>query len=135
MRAQAWALRRRRSPRGQRSGGGFTLVEVLVALGIAAISLTASLRATSTMMMNNEQMRSRLLAVWSAENQMALIRLEQRWPDVGLTRFDCPQAALALNCRQRVTQMPYREIRAVELEVFDAQGHRLARLVGFAKSN
>lgn len=135
MRTQPVTPRQRRSSRSQRSGRGFTLVEVLVALGIAAVSLTASLRATSAMMLNNEQMRARLLAVWSAENQLALIRLEQRWPDVGQTRFNCPQSSLPLECRQRVTQMPYREIRAVELEVFDAQGHRLARLVGFAKSN
>ena len=118
-----------------RRAAGFTLVEVLVALGVAAISLTASLRATGSMVNSNEEMRMRLLAVWSAENRMSQIRLEQQWPDAGVTEFPCPQANFTLICKQRVTQMPYKEIRGVELEVMAQDGHRVARLVGFAKAN
>jgi general secretion pathway protein I len=113
---------------------GFTLVEVLVALGVAAISLTASLKATSSMVVSNEELRMRLLGTWSAENRMAQIRLEKQWPDIGNTQFECDQANFKLNCKQKITAMPYREIRGVELEVFAADGHRIARLVGFAKS-
>lgn len=127
--------RLRRKPQGRAQSAGFTLVEVLVALGVAAISLTASLRATGSMVNSNEEMRMRLLAVWSAENRMAQIRLEQQWPDAGVTEFACPQANFVLTCKQRVTQMPYKEIRGVEIEVLTQNGHRVARLVGFAKAN
>jgi general secretion pathway protein I len=112
----------------------FTLVEVLVALGVAAISLTASLKATSSMVSSNEELRLRLLAVWSAENRMAQIRLEKQWPDIGNTQFSCDQANFKLQCKQKITAMPYKEIRGVELEVFSQEGQRVARLVGFAKS-
>jgi general secretion pathway protein I len=118
----------------KRSGFGFTLVEVLVALGVAAISLTASLKAVSSMVTSNEELRMRLLATWSAENRMAQIRLEKQWPDIGNTQFSCDQANFKLNCKQKITAMPYKEIRGVELEVFAQDGHRIARLVGFAKS-
>jgi general secretion pathway protein I len=113
---------------------GFTLVEVLVALGVAAISLTASLKATSSMVTSNEELRMRLVGTWSAENRMAQIRLEKQWPDIGSTQFSCDQANFKLNCKQKITAMPYKEIRGVELEVFAQDGHRIARLVGFAKS-
>jgi general secretion pathway protein I len=113
---------------------GFTLVEVLVALGVAAITLTASLKATGSMVNSNEALRQRLVATWSAENRMAQIRLEKQWPDIGNTQFSCDQANFKLQCKQKITAMPYKEIRGVELEVFAEDGHRVARLVGFAKS-
>ncbi len=131
MRRSNWRSSRRSSRPGSR---GFTLVEVLVALGVAAISLTASLKATSSMVTSNEELRMRLVGTWSAENRMAQIRLEKQWPDIGNTQFSCDQANFKLNCKQKITAMPYKEIRGVELEVFAEDGHRIARLVGFAKS-
>jgi general secretion pathway protein I len=124
-------VRRLNTPRRPK---GFTLVEVLVALGVAAISLTASLKATSSMVSSNEELRMRLVATWSAENRMAVIRLEKQWPDVGNTEFSCDQVNYKLLCKQKITAMPYKEIRGVELEVFAETGLRVARLVGFAKS-
>lgn len=128
---KAFALSKR-SVQSGRKQLGFTLVEILVALGVAAISLTASLKATSSMVVSNEELRMRLLATWSAENRLAQIRLEKQWPDVGNTQFACPQSNFELTCKQKITAMPYREIRGVELEVFATDGHRVARLVGFA---
>lgn len=112
--------------------GGFTLIEVLVALTIAAIALMAALRATTAMRNSSQDLRARTVAQWSAENRLAEIRVAGVFPALGVQRYDCSQGYVALQCVQDVkaTQSPF--FRQVEVSVLGADGHRLAQLVGFA---
>jgi general secretion pathway protein I len=122
----------------RRSPGGFTLIEVLVALTIAAVALIAALRATATLTQGAQDMRLRAYALWSAENRLATIRLSSEWPEVGRRRFDCPQGGVALRCEEEVFATPNLFFRRVEISVraadapVEADAPRLARLVGFA---
>ena len=50
---------------------GFTLLEVLVALAILSIALAAALRANMVTTDQAQAMKLKLLAQWSAENQLA----------------------------------------------------------------
>jgi len=126
----------RRSAR--RSFVGFTLIEVLVALTIAAVALIAALRATATLTQGAQDMRLRAYALWSAENRLATIRLSSEWPEVGRRRFDCPQGGVALRCEEEVFATPNLFFRRVEISVraadapVETDAPRLARLVGFA---
>jgi len=126
----------RRSAR--RSLVGFTLIEVLVALTIAAVALIAALRATATLTQGAQDMRLRAYALWSAENRLATIRLSSEWPEVGRRRFDCPQGGVALRCEEEVFATPNLFFRRVEISVraadapVETDAPRLARLVGFA---
>ena len=126
----------RRSAR--RSFVGFTLIEVLVALTIAAVALIAALRATATLTQGAQDMRLRAYALWSAENRLATIRLSSEWPEVGRRRFDCPQGGVALRCEEEVFATPNLFFRRVEISVraadapVEVDAPRLARLVGFA---
>lgn len=116
-----------------RADAGFTLVEVLVALTIAAISLVAAMRAGASLAAGAEQARLRTHAQWSAENRLALIRITGEFPPPGLRRFECPQGGVALRCVENVVNTPNANFRRVELSVEDPEdGHRLARLTGFA---
>jgi general secretion pathway protein I len=123
-----WA---KRAIGGTRTPGGFTLIEVLVALTICAVALIAALRATSTMTSNSEQLRLRTLAQWSAENRLAQIRIQNELPGVGRRTFECPQAGVALRCVEDVATMPEPTFRRVEVQVQDATGYVLARLIAF----
>jgi len=115
------------------SGRGFTLIEVLVAMTIAAIALMAALRATGSLAVNGAELRARTLAQWSAENRLAQIRISGEWPALGRREFECSQAGVALLCREQVFGTPNPQFRRVEISVFDpASGHRLSRLVGFS---
>jgi len=112
---------------------GFTLVEVLVAMTIAAIALMAAIRATGVLAVNGADLRARVLAQWSAENRLALVRVSQEWPQLGRRQYDCSQANVVLHCREDVIQTPNPLFRRVEVSVFAGEGgHRLARLVGFS---
>ncbi|MCP5264959.1 MAG: type II secretion system minor pseudopilin GspI [Burkholderiaceae bacterium] len=112
--------------------GGFTLIEVLVALTIAAVALMASVRATTALRIGSADLRDRGLAQWSAENRLAQIRITNEFPALGRRQYDCSQAGRALVCVDEVFATPNRFFRRVQVSVLDRDGHRLARLIGFA---
>jgi len=114
---------------------GFTLVEVLVALAIVAVALMGALRAVGSLTDASAELRARSLALWSAENRLARIRVEGEWPAPGRRSTACPQATVSLICEEEVFQTPNPFFRRVEVTVFDEQRtRRLARLTGFATS-
>ena len=67
----------------QRAAGGFTLVEVLVALAIVAIALLAGTRAASTLTSNAQRQTDIVLAHLCAENELVKARLSRQMPSVG----------------------------------------------------
>jgi general secretion pathway protein I len=62
---------------------GFTLVEVLVALGIVAIALMAGLQATTALTRNAQRQSDIVLAQLCAENELVKARLSRQMPRRG----------------------------------------------------
>src|SRR5450631_4103143 len=104
-----------------RHSAGFTLLEVMVALVIVGTALGASLRAIGSLTQNSSDLRASMMATWSAENQLAQIRLAHEWPALGQRSFDCVQGELHLVCEENVFATPNPFFRRVEVSVFDAQ--------------
>jgi len=104
-----------------RHSAGFTLLEVLVALVIVGTALGASLRAIGSLTQNSSDLRASMMATWSAENQLAQIRLAREWPALGQRRFNCAQGELQLICEENVLATPNPFFRRVEVSVFDMQ--------------
>jgi general secretion pathway protein I len=102
---------------GAKSTRGFTMIEVLVALAIIAVALAASLRAVGSMAAGEADLHRRLLAGWSADNELAQLRLSHTWPDIGSRTFDCSQGNLKLTCTDRVSATPNPIFRKVEVSV------------------
>jgi general secretion pathway protein I len=109
---------------------GFTLLEVLVALVIVGTALGASLRAVGSLTQNSGDLRTSMMATWSAENRLAQIRLAHEWPELGQRKFDCPQGELALSCEENVLITPNPYFRRVEVSVLDSRqnGRRIVKL-------
>ncbi|HTJ96733.1 MAG TPA: type II secretion system minor pseudopilin GspI [Rhodocyclaceae bacterium] len=99
---------------------GFTLLEVLVALVIVGVALGASLRAMGSLTQNSDSLRINMMAVWSAENQLAQIRLSHAWPAIGSNSVECPQNALQLVCETHTSATPNPNFRRVAVQVYDA---------------
>jgi len=64
---------------------GFTLVEVMVALTIVALSLTAIAASMNQMIDAANAMRERTYASWIAQNKIAELRLANVLPEVSST--------------------------------------------------
>jgi general secretion pathway protein I len=98
-------------------GRGFTLVEVLVALGIVAIALTAGIKASSALAANAQRQSDTLLAQWCAENVLIRIRLTRQIPSVGDTEEVCEQAGQQLQVVASVRPTPNPNFVRVQAQV------------------
>ncbi len=118
---------------GRIGRAGFTLVEVLVALAIVSIALLAALRAAGQGTTNVEELRSRLLASWVAENVLAEHRARSDWLALGVRRGTELEAGLEFIWREEITATESPLFRRVDVFVFLApeETRSLARLTGF----
>jgi general secretion pathway protein I len=101
-------------PIGQR---GFTLIEVLVALGIVAIALTAGLKATASLSRNAVRQSDVLMAQLCAENELIKLRLAHQMPGVGDSTSDCVQAGDILQVQTSVRPTPNPNFLRVDAKV------------------
>ena len=112
---------------------GFTLIEMLIALAILAISLAAVQRAVSGSLDNAFQLKQRLLAGWVAENRLAELRATRQLPPVGETTGQEVQAGIVFHWHSQVSNTPNPYVERVEIRVMATPGdeHALAQLVGY----
>ncbi|MBA2965383.1 MULTISPECIES: type II secretion system minor pseudopilin GspI [Ramlibacter] len=111
---------------------GFTLIEVLVALAIVAIALTAGLQATTSLTNNALRQSSVLLAQLCAENALTKIRLARQMPGVGENRSGCRQGNVDFEVAVTVAATPNPNFLRVDAQVFEAAAPvlRLSTVLG-----
>lgn len=117
----------------QRHGArGFTLVEVLVALGIVAIALLAGLQATAALTRHAQRQSDVLLAQTCAENELVKVRLAKTMPDVGDSSIACEQAGEVFTVALAVRATPNPSFRRVDAQVLKGAESvlRLSTVVG-----
>lgn len=77
-----------------RCAPGFTLIEVLVALTIVAITLGAGIKAAGALTGNTQRMADVTAAQWCADNQLTGMRLSGLTPPIGDSDFTCIELGL-----------------------------------------
>jgi general secretion pathway protein I len=89
-------------------GKGFTLIEVLVALVIVALGMSAVLAALASAADATARLRDKSLAEWIALNQLAEVRLTLNMPKDGGSEADIDYAGRKWHWRQNVekTEVP-----------------------------
>ncbi|MBV8048913.1 MAG: type II secretion system minor pseudopilin GspI [Paludibacterium sp.] len=112
---------------------GFTLLEVLVALAISAIALSALLRVSGLAAENSMTLRERMLAGWVAEDLMALLQRTDAPPTLGESRGALTRDEHDWRWRQVVTPAGERDLLRVEISVEAGRdgGYPLASLVAY----
>jgi general secretion pathway protein I len=112
---------------------GFTLVEILVALAIIAVSLTAGMRALMQSADSATALKARTLALWVAQNRLAAAQVATPWPGVGRYQGEAAQAGARFIWRETVTSTPNPAFRKIEIAVMepDRPDYTVARLVGY----
>ncbi len=114
---------------------GFTLIEVLVALAIAAIGLAAVLSVVTNSTRNAIYLRNKVLASWIAENRITELRLAVTLPPLDKTGGDLEYAGSKWKWEQTVTQTEVPGLRRVDVSVRFADGAddaTIATMTGFA---
>jgi len=108
---------------------GMTLIEVLVALAIIAVALSATIRALGHQANMTASLDQRLLAGWSADNALVLQTLQRPFPELGSYNEPCPQGNFDFICSEIVSAADARQFRLITITVrLRGQPTRLASL-------
>jgi len=67
---------------------GFTLLEILVAVAVLALALTAIISGGSNAARAAGSLRDKTLALWVAHNRLTEIDLQPTWPQLGTSSDD-----------------------------------------------
>ena len=116
----------------RRISQGFTLIEVLVALGIVAIALMAGAQASTALTRNAQRQSDVLLAHLCAENELVKTRLSRQMPAIGDNMQSCEQAGRRFDVSLVVRPTPNPSFRRVDAQVLDGAYPvlRLSTIVG-----
>jgi general secretion pathway protein I len=104
-------------------GAGFSLIEVLVAIGIVALAMIAGMAVSMTLTRFAERQPELVVAQLCAQNNLTRLRLQPQLPELGVSIRACTQAGREFSVRQSVaaTGNPdFRQVRA-EVQSVDAQ--------------
>lgn len=108
---------------------GFTLIEVLVALAVLAVSAAALIHQTQQSTRLQQQLELKSMALALAESELALIASESRWPPLGRRNRDISLETLEWQVESEVQATPSAALRRVDVRVRPAQqeeGHTVA---------
>ncbi len=126
----------------KRTAQGFTLLEVLIAMVVLALSLGAVIQSAGNYTVNQAYLRDRTFATWVARNQLATALMSETWPSTGQTKgeveFPLPVSGSGgreWRWKMQVSQTPEEDLRRLDIEVFvldaDDDADPLATLSGF----
>lgn len=112
---------------------GFTLIEILVALALAAVALAAGMRALAQAADGAGTLKARTLALWVAQNQLAVVQIAPEAALQGSLQGEATQAGIAFRWRIVVGTTPNPAFRRIDIVVAEAgvPDYTLARLTGY----
>ena len=99
---------------------GFTLIEVLVALTIVALGMSAVLGALGSSASTVSYLRDKTFAQWIALNQLARVRLSLQRPSIGKSDGELDFAGGHWRWQQEVTDLGFPGMLRVDVKVQQA---------------
>ena len=122
----------------RRSTAGFTLLELMVALAILAIALSAVMRAVGAATSSVDEVRLRTLAAWVADNRLAEHRARRSWLPPGHQQGQVVQGGVNFLWAEEIQPTPNAQFRRIIVTVSTApeatgagQSRVLSTLNGF----
>jgi general secretion pathway protein I len=113
--------------------GGFTLLEILIALAILATAFGSIITVAANQSANVSYLRDKTLAHWVAMNQITELQVANEWPAIGNKQGDEEMGRQKWYWTQTISATPDDRVRKLEVAVFSKRGNEeaVARLVSF----
>jgi general secretion pathway protein I len=96
---------------------GFTLLEVLVALAVLALSMGAVIKATSDYTVNHAYLRDKTMATWVARNILVQYRISGEWPGVGERKGTFEMGGQEWAWLGKISKTDEKDLRRLDVEV------------------
>jgi general secretion pathway protein I len=124
-------------PHPPRRERGFTLLEVLVAVAVLALALTAIISGGSNAARAAALMRDKTLALWVAHNRLTEIDLQPTWPQPGTSSDDVSMGGEDWTWHAQVVGTQDPTLRRIDIRVNkrgDSRDYDYASLTSFVSS-
>lgn len=109
---------------------GFTLIELMVALAVLAIGMTAVLHSTHQAGHAGIFLKQKTIAHWVASNQAAELSINREWPDPGVISGTETMAEQDWQWEAEIQGTAVPELRLVTIRV-SLDGEEKAKLITF----
>ncbi|NOY61990.1 MAG: type II secretion system minor pseudopilin GspI [Gammaproteobacteria bacterium] len=121
----------------QRTQRGFTLLEVVIALAILALALSAIISGSGSNTANAAHLRDRTLSHWVAMNKLTEMQVSGKWPNIGISNGESEMAGREWHWTVTITGTPYDYFRRIDVEVRSDPSHDrpLTTLIGYVVNN
>lgn len=115
---------------------GFTLIEVLVALAIIAISLGAVLSTSGSQASSAAYLKEKTIAHWVALNEMTQVQIEKNIRETGSRDGSTKMAGVEWYWTRTITKTIYEGVFEIEYKVYldKKRENSLTRLAGYASN-
>lgn len=113
---------------------GFTLIEVLIAMTVIALAMSAIIRTTTTSAFNTAHIRDKTFAHWIAENRLEQLRIDGGFPSTGDDEVDIEMSGRKWKVLTNIKETPDKDMRRVEIRVRGADDPKttsISLLTGF----
>jgi general secretion pathway protein I len=115
---------------------GFSLIEVIVALVVLTLSLSALIDSASSAASNTSHLQNKAFAHWVALNQMAEFRLQKQWPEIGTQEGKAELAEQQWEWLSTTQKTPEKTMRRIDIRVRkagDPKDSSVTLLTGFLR--
>jgi len=101
----------------KKNTNGFTLLEILVALAVVAIALSAVVSEVSNNVKNAARLQDKTLAHWVAMNKVTEWHTSGDWPAPGISQGDALMAEYEWHWSMTVSTTEDQDVRRMDVEV------------------
>lgn len=114
---------------------GFTLLEILVALAVLAVALTATIRVVGQSIDTAAALRERTIAQWVAEDRLARRLLDRAFPPIDTTTGTTEMGGGTWRWSEQVSATPVPKLRRIDVSVSPPdKPDPVVQLTGFVRA-
>lgn len=109
--------RNRRCTDPARPAAGFTLIEILIAMTIIAVGVSALVASAGASAWRAEYLREREFGRWVASNALTALQVVPAWPDVGSKNTEVEMGDTVWFLKTVTQKVADADLRRVDVEV------------------